>query len=85
MSIDNINSGCTTGGLNSKIIIWRIEEFAKVLIHELIHFYKLENTWILDVSTSSNQPVVEKELRTWITYQIFNCDFSDIQVTTGID
>jgi hypothetical protein len=37
---DNINSGSTVPG--TTIICWRREEFYKVLIHELIHYYKFD-------------------------------------------
>ena len=37
---ENINSGSTY--INRKIFIWRYEEVYKVLIHELIHFYKFD-------------------------------------------
>lgn len=36
---DNINSGLCS---NSYIFIWREEELFKVLIHEMIHFFKLD-------------------------------------------
>ena len=37
---DNINSGsCIAGEI---VLIWRLEELYKVLIHELIHFYDLD-------------------------------------------
>jgi hypothetical protein len=50
MCCDNINSGCTYFGNSTsqqypdtihgiKIICWRCEEFYKVLIHELFHYY----------------------------------------------
>lgn len=37
---DNINSGSTYPG--KSIVCWRREEFQKVLIHELFHYYKLD-------------------------------------------
>lgn len=37
---DNINSGSTYPGI--EITCWRKEEFYKVLIHELFHFYKFD-------------------------------------------
>ena len=96
ISINNINSGCTT---IKKILIWRTEEFDKVLIHELIHFYKLENDWTITGTTgyvdtsvryqiSNNNPSVEKELRTelqtWIAFQIYKRDYSEKSVLTEI-
>jgi hypothetical protein len=36
---DNVNSGLCS---NSYIFIWREEELFKVLIHEMIHFFKLD-------------------------------------------
>jgi hypothetical protein len=61
MCCDNINSGCTCFGPKSssvgcnygiKIICWRAEEFYKVLIHELFHYYKFD--------FFSNDPYYEK-------------------------
>lgn len=40
ITMDNINSGCCYP--SKYIYIWRIEDLTKVLIHELIHFYKLD-------------------------------------------
>jgi len=40
MCPNNVNSGATTKGL--LITIWRKEEFYKVLIHELIHYFDLD-------------------------------------------
>lgn len=46
ITCDNINSGSTTYRLNSnkngKIHIWREEELLKVLVHELIHSFKID-------------------------------------------
>lgn len=46
ISTDNVNSGATTTYLhysnNDNIIIWRKEEYIKVLIHELIHLYGVD-------------------------------------------
>lgn len=39
---DNINSGSTQIGNNKLIICWRREEFYKVLIHELFHYYQFD-------------------------------------------
>ena len=44
---NEVNSGCTTHFLNKKdenghIFIWRKEELDKVLIHELLHSFKLD-------------------------------------------
>lgn len=41
---DNVNSGATTTTATSSelIQIWRKEEFYKVLIHELIHYFKID-------------------------------------------
>jgi hypothetical protein len=40
INCEHINSGASLPG--SYVLIWRIEELYKVLIHELIHFYKLD-------------------------------------------
>ena len=37
---DNINSGSSVPG--KTVMIWRLEEIFKVLIHELVHFYQLD-------------------------------------------
>ena len=46
LTIDDINSGSTTTYFNSNnngvICIWRKEEILKVLIHEIIHSFKLD-------------------------------------------
>lgn len=47
ISPENINAGCTISG--QYIYIWRKEEFYKVLIHELIHYFVLD-FWDMDNS-----------------------------------
>lgn len=46
INVDNINSGSTTTYLNSNengiICLWRKEEILKVLLHEIIHSFKLD-------------------------------------------
>ena len=43
MTTLNVNSGVTIANQMEKyIVIWHTEEFQKVLIHELVHFYQLE-------------------------------------------
>lgn len=77
----NVNSGCSYKFHGKYIIdIWRNEEYEKVLIHELIHSYKLEHTWKLHINVNryyilhnvTNVTNVEKELKTelqtWILY-----------------
>ena len=54
---ENINSGCKT---NNTIYIWRKEEFYKVLIHELVHFFVLDFCQIDD--TNRLQKLVNKLL-----------------------
>ena len=74
LSRENINSGVTIH--NDRIKIWRKEEYSKVLIHELIHWYKLENDFTLNVShpielkldTNENDIEVRTELQTWYMY-----------------
>lgn len=41
ISTINVNGGMTNH-VNNTIVIWRSEEFNKVLIHELVHYFKLE-------------------------------------------
>lgn len=50
MCSDNINSGSTYPG--SSITIWRLEEFYKVLIHEMVHYVGFDtgiNKSVLDI------------------------------------
>lgn len=42
ISIDNVNSGCTSFYPENNITIWREEEMYKVLIHELIHYFHFD-------------------------------------------
>ena len=37
---ENINSGCTISG--EYVYVWRKEEFYKVLIHELVHYFSID-------------------------------------------
>jgi hypothetical protein len=37
---ENINSGCTVRG--KYVYVWRKEEFYKVLIHELVHYFSID-------------------------------------------
>lgn len=37
---ENINSGCTMNG--EYVYVWRKEEFYKVLIHELVHYFSID-------------------------------------------
>ena len=82
----NVNSGLTdhgSGGENGGdgdvyIMIWRTEEFEKVLIHELIHYYDLEKTYelpIIPVNISNNYShhsrELTTELQTWYLYIIY--------------
>lgn len=46
---DNVNSGCSLTG--SYIMIWRREEFNKVLVHELIHYFGFDNTLGMKVNS----------------------------------
>ena len=49
ITIDDINSGSTTTYFNSNdngvICIWRKEEILKVLVHEIIHSFKLDKNY----------------------------------------
>jgi hypothetical protein len=83
----NVNSGVTVKNIDEKFItIWRTEEFPKVLIHELIHYYDLEKgtefnaPWI---NISNNFPHYSKELftelQTWylhIIYLLYSRNYS---------
>lgn len=50
---DNCNSGVTSD--EEYILIWRKEEMFKVLIHELIHFYKLDFSDIIFKKSYENK------------------------------
>lgn len=77
----NVNSGLTNHGEgddDTYILIWRTEEFAKVLIHELIHYYDLEKTYelpFIPVNISNNyrhhSRELTTELQTWYLYIIY--------------
>lgn len=48
LNADNVNSGCTLlypNNENGEIYIWRREEVMKVLLHELIHAFRVEDSW----------------------------------------
>lgn len=49
ITTDDINSGCTISYLysdnNGTILIWRKEELLKVLLHELIHSFKIDTNY----------------------------------------
>lgn len=74
----NVNTGVTVSGVESYIGIWRTEESSKVLIHELIHYYRLENGLpfdVIKVNISNNFPHYSKELftelQTWYLYTMY--------------
>ena len=75
----HVNSGVTVKAHNYKFItIWRQQEFTKVLIHELIHYYNLEkscNIMLPEVNISDNYPRIPKELltelQTWYMYILY--------------
>ena len=74
----SVNSGLTSLGARPYIIIWREEEFEKVLIHELIHYYDLEKGCEFTspfVNISNNYPHYPKELftelQTWYLYIVY--------------
>jgi hypothetical protein len=68
---DNINSGST----GNKIMIWRKEELNKVLIHELIHFFRIDYY-------SVNEPFIENYLIN--TYNIMGIDSSNESYTEAL-
>lgn len=85
-----VNGGSTKKGFNSNYItIWRSEEFSKVLIHELIHYYELEKGDYFDLisftklNISNNYPHYSKEffteLQTWFVYTIINLSLINYQ------
>jgi hypothetical protein len=72
----NINNGQYDLTKN-EITIWRIEEFPKVLIHELIHFFKINIkiklinfNLIIKEDYIENEYELYTELNTWLLYQI---------------
>jgi len=52
---ENINSGSTY--VNENILIWRIEEIYKVLIHELIHFFGFDHKLFLNTLMKNTKNV----------------------------
>jgi hypothetical protein len=55
LDIDNVNSGYTHSKKNY-IFIWRLEEFEKVLFHEIIHFLQFDNKNIkYDIIINTNK------------------------------
>lgn len=90
LSTLHVNSGVTfTGQGTNYITIWRVEEFEKVLIHELIHFFELEKCpqikpiWF---NMSNNYPNYPKELltelQTWYLYIIYRLASHKVKYTT---
>ena len=83
----SVNGGVTTiDGAQSYIAIWRTEEFEKVLIHELIHFYDLEKGFAFKLpplNISNNYPTHPKELftelQTWYLYVVYRGKDLDLQ------
>jgi hypothetical protein len=72
----NINNG-QYDLIKNEITIWRIEEFPKVLIHELIHFFKINIkiklinfNLIIKEDYIENEYELYTELNTWLLYQI---------------
>jgi hypothetical protein len=73
----SVNSGVTLSlPTHKQIKIWRQEEFKKVFVHELIHYYELEKgevfTEVFNVNISNNYPPYPKELFTELQTWLFN-------------
>lgn len=87
----SVNSGVTSRDKFSRednfITIWREEEFSKVFIHELIHYYDLEKGNEFEIlyylNVSNNYPHYSKEmfteLQTWFLYTIINLSKIDYE------
>ena len=58
---ENINSGSTYA--NNKVCIWRYEEVYKVLIHELIHFFKFDHGIFMKNLHTDNKHCIKGEDR----------------------
>ena len=58
---ENINSGSTYS--NQKVFIWRYEEVYKVLIHELIHFFKFDHDIFMKNLHTDNKHCIKGEDR----------------------
>jgi len=72
----NVNNG-QYDPIKNEITIWRIEEFPKVLVHELIHFFKINIkvklincNLIIKEDYIENEYELYTELNTWLLYQI---------------
>ena len=51
---DEVNSGLTSFGHNTTIIIYRLEEIEKVLLHELVHLLNIDNNLIDNSGINKN-------------------------------
>ncbi len=69
LDIENVNSGLSdVCALNSEIVIFRSEEWFKVLIHEIFHNYGLDFS-IMDMSTI--KPVLKKNFNVNSEFAIY--------------
>jgi hypothetical protein len=82
----HINSGFTRGGCNpyNKIVIFRKEEWFKVLIHECMHAFKLDysslNNELIDAKIQTTFPIDNVNIKSFESYCevwaiILNCMF----------
>jgi len=73
ISINNVNSGSSYPGRS--VVIWRYEEYIKVLIHELIHLLKIDqandNIWdpvIQNIKSIKDINLISGEIRPYEAY-----------------
>lgn len=77
ISTVNVNGGMTNH-VNNTIVIWRCEEFYKVLTHELIHYFELEKIKLpnlvkyFNINISNTYPIYPNETITELqTFYLF--------------
>lgn len=82
VNIEQVNSGiCFISPQKSSILIWRTEEYEKVLMHELTHYFQLEKLRLpsliktLNLNVSNAFPDYPNELmtecQTWYMYLVY--------------
>jgi len=63
LGVDEVNTGYTQFGQNKHIVIYRHEEFQKVLIHELIHFMEIDSAVMNPVSCQNLDRIITEKYR----------------------
>lgn len=83
--VENINSGVTITNLEnnklSYILLWRTEEMIKVLIHELIHFLKLDFS---DVTRQKNTKKYDNIIISLLNRNLKNYKIHDLLLNESL-